>query len=133
MTTENKLHQHLNFTIDPYGDGMAADFIIPRGEVTLFPSNGNTANLTVTLKYSDGSPAPGKAVTCQSRPLTLAGADWRNVNGLAPRFAGSQQTIRDRIDQVSSCAWPSTPSRSRAPAGSPSSCSRGCRGSWARP
>ena len=73
--------------------------LIPKGEVTLFPSNGNTANLTVTLKYSNGSPAPGKTVSCQARPLTLAGADWRDVNGLAPRFGGSQQTIRDRIAQ----------------------------------
>src|ERR1700674_3988242 len=67
MNTEDKLLQKLNFAIDPYGDGLDADFTTPRGELTLFPSNGNSAKLTVTLQYSNGKPAPGKTVTCQSR------------------------------------------------------------------
>jgi hypothetical protein len=99
MNTETKLLQKLSFAIDPYGDGLDADFATPRGELTLFPSNGNSAKLTVTLQYSNGSPAPGKTVTCQSRPLNLTGTEWRDVNGLAPRFGGSQQKIRDRVAQ----------------------------------
>jgi hypothetical protein len=67
MNTKSKLLQKLNFAIDPYGDGLDADFATPKGDLTLFPSNGNSAKLTVTLQYSNGSPAPGKTVACQSR------------------------------------------------------------------
>jgi hypothetical protein len=66
-------------------------------EVTLFPANGNYATFTVTLKYSNGSPAPGKQVSCMSKPLSLTGAEWRNVDNLAPRFKGGETTIRQRI------------------------------------
>jgi len=96
---EPALTSEATLSIDRTGDGLDYEFALAGDELTLFPSNGNSATLTVTLRFSNGSPAPGRTVRCESRPLSLVGAEWRQVNSLAPRFGGSQQTIRERVSQ----------------------------------
>jgi len=96
---EPRVHSEAILSLDQFGDGLDFDTLISGDEVTLFPANGNSATLTITLKYSNGQPAPGKTVRCESRPLSLTGGEWRNVNALAPRFGKGERTIRDRVAQ----------------------------------
>jgi hypothetical protein len=94
---EVRLLSEAALALDQSGDGLGFDVLMAGDEVTLFPANGNNATLTITLKYSNGQPAPGKTVRCESRPLFLTGGEWRNVNALAPRFGKGEQTVRSRV------------------------------------
>lgn len=95
-----RLHSDATLSFDQSGDGLGFDTLIAGDEVTLFPANGNNSTITITLKYSNGQPAPGKTVRCESRPLFLTGGEWRSVNALAPRFGKGEQTIRDRVAEA---------------------------------
>lgn len=61
-------------------------------EATIFPKNGNYLVWTLTLTYSDGSPASGIPMSVSSQPYTLTGSGWRTPNGLANRFLGGSRT-----------------------------------------
>lgn len=98
MTTPEALTAKLELAVDPTGDGIE-DFLVAGETVTLFPANGNSANFTVTLTYSDRRPAPGIAVSCAVTAQTLTQAEWRTPQSLASRFGGSSGKILERISQ----------------------------------
>lgn len=83
--------------LDSSGDGLEDQLALAGNETILFPKNGNSVTFQVILKYSNGSPAPGKTVQCRSEVRTLAGAEWRTVNQLAPRFGRGEARIRERV------------------------------------
>lgn len=57
--------------IDRFGDGLEFEPRTAGDEIVLFPANGNSATLTVTLQYENGQPAPGQPVRGESTPLTI--------------------------------------------------------------
>lgn len=67
-------------------------------ETNVFPRNGNTVTLTLTLNYDDGAPASGIPISVSSQAYTLTGAEWRTKTGLSARFGASAQTVINRID-----------------------------------
>ena len=98
-TSEGSLMCEVYASLDPSGEGLPDElFVTTNDVVVLFPANGNSVTFTVTLKYQNGNPAPGKPVTSTSRPVQLTGADWRDVNALAPQFGSEgERTIRSRV------------------------------------
>src|SRR5262245_16226495 len=94
---DQALVQSISASVSIGGDFLDDQIQIASDTATLFPANGASTQLTVTLKYTDGRPAPGQTVSCASRASSLAGREWRAADGLAPRFGGNQARIRQRI------------------------------------
>lgn len=70
-------------------------------QIDLFPRNGNRVTLSITLTYSDGSPASGIPVSVYSSYNSLSDSKWRTIDGLAQYYAdtngaGNVSTIRSR-------------------------------------
>ncbi len=93
------LRQTINIYNDLFGEFLEDELSASTDPIVLFPANGSSVKITITMKYSDGRPAPGYNVSSTSRPINLTGAEWRTVDGLAPRFGSSANTIRQRISQ----------------------------------
>lgn len=96
---EEEIITEIAASLDYSGENLDDMQIIQGNTATLFPSNGNSVTITVTLKYSNGQPAPGIPVSCWAEPKTLVSSDWRDVNRLAPKFVASAATIRERVSQ----------------------------------
>ena len=97
MNKDEKITSKIAAFYDSTDDGI--EEIIPFSGDTLFPSNGNSVIITVTLKDSNGKPASGISVSCWSEAKTLTGSDWRQINQLASRFGRGAGTIRQRVSQ----------------------------------
>ena len=66
----------------------------------LFPANGNSLDITITLKYQDGRPASGIRIDATSEPNTLTSSGWRTIDGLSRRWPSrSASKLRERYNQ----------------------------------
>lgn len=100
MSRKSKLTANIETTTSFLSDGLGHPVPFRTARDMLVPANGSSVDITIALRYEDGTSAPGIKVSAENRPETLTGNEWRSIGGLIQRWPpGSAAKLRERIDQ----------------------------------